>query len=164
MEPAKRRCLAGSSLHVHYWFKAVCLYEIIDFVLAIAPTVPREFVFSGPYGRSQTEAPSASLFGDFSSQSFFLRFTVLQGPTVRNPNLRSCDRLLELHQQYSMIWRHNDRAYSLSLNHRFVFRWLMVSVPPEPLSGCAKDRTARSQGHVVRAMCSGVELSGCLSA
>ena len=120
MELAECRCLVRSSLYVHYWIKVVCLYEIIDFILAIASTVPREFVFSGPYGWSQTEIHSASLFSDFAPQSFFLRLTEFQASAGRNPKLKSCDRLLNLYQQYSMVWRHNDRAYSLALNHRCV--------------------------------------------
>ena len=66
MELVERRCLTWSRLHVHYWIKLVCLYEIIDFILAIASTVPREFVFSGPYGWPQTEIPNTCLFSYFA--------------------------------------------------------------------------------------------------
>ena len=124
MESAKCRCLIRRRLRVYCWIKVVCLYEVIDFVLAVGPTVPREFVISIPQGRSQTKIPSASLFGNFPSQCFFLRLTGFQAAAGRNPNVNSRGRLY-LHHQHSMVWGQDDRAYSLALNHRCIFRWFM---------------------------------------
>ena len=120
MELSKRRCLARSGLHVHYWNKVVCSHQKIDFALPVVPSVPGEIVLSRPDGWSQAEVSRAGLFGDFASKSFFVRLTGFQTTSGRNPNLNSCDRLPDLHQQYPMIRRQNDRSYSLSPDHRSV--------------------------------------------
>ena len=82
-------------------------------------------MFSGPDGWSQAEVSRAGLLGDFASKSFFVRLTGFQTTPGRNPNLNSCDRLPDLHQQNTMIRRQNDRSYSLSPDHRHVDRVVM---------------------------------------